>query len=192
MARKPQKRTLETRARLITAAEALISEKGYEALRVEEVVAKAGVAKGTFFAHFRDKDTLLDQLIGARIDRYLDDLESLPVPQSADIMADALTPLLEFMTCERYVFDLILRYSGALAIEEIGPIAMTFDRIMVITAQWVSNGPYRDDVPSDMLAEGIQAFSVQAMALKFCVVHSNVAMKSRFIEYLNAWLLPRK
>ncbi|MBL6598875.1 MAG: TetR family transcriptional regulator, partial [Alphaproteobacteria bacterium] len=48
MNRPVQKRTLETRARLIAAAEALIDDAGYEALRVEEVVLGAGVAKGTF------------------------------------------------------------------------------------------------------------------------------------------------
>ena len=62
--RKPrQKRTLETRARLIAAAEAVVEQSGYEALRVEEVVLRAGVAKGTFFAHFGDKDELMDSFL---------------------------------------------------------------------------------------------------------------------------------
>ncbi|MDA0341119.1 MAG: TetR family transcriptional regulator, partial [Proteobacteria bacterium] len=45
MARAIQKRTLETRARLIAAAEEIIAESGFEALRVEEVVLRAGTAK---------------------------------------------------------------------------------------------------------------------------------------------------
>ena len=47
-----QARTLKTRAKLLSAATALIAHSGYEALRVEEVVVKAGGAKGTFFSHF--------------------------------------------------------------------------------------------------------------------------------------------
>ena len=69
-----QARTLKTRAKLINAAQAVVATSGYEGLRVEEVVKRAGVAKGTFFAHFRDKDALMDQLLGAEMDRILDAL----------------------------------------------------------------------------------------------------------------------
>ena len=47
-----QQRTLETRSRLTSVADQLVAEKGFEALRIEETVQAAGVAKGTFFAHF--------------------------------------------------------------------------------------------------------------------------------------------
>ncbi|MEM6624872.1 MAG: helix-turn-helix domain-containing protein, partial [Pseudomonadota bacterium] len=78
MKRAVQKRTLETRARLIAAAEEIVARDGYEALRVEEVVLRAGVAKGTFFAHFRDKDVLMERLIGPKIDAELDRIAALP------------------------------------------------------------------------------------------------------------------
>ena len=106
MAKALQKRTLETRARLIAAAEAVIDESGYEAMRVEEVVLRAGTAKGTFFAHFKDKDALMELIIGARLDTYLDALETTPAPKTVEALTDALMPLCEFMTSERYVFDL--------------------------------------------------------------------------------------
>ena len=77
MARAVQKRTLETRARLIDAAEQIIAESGFEALRVEEVVLRAGTAKGTFFAHFPDKNALMDLLVGARMDSILERTDKL-------------------------------------------------------------------------------------------------------------------
>ena len=99
MTKTVQKRTLATRARLIEAATAVVSEKGYEALRVEEVVQKAGVAKGTFFAHFADKDALMDLLIGERIDSQLDELELREAPANVEDLVVALMPLFNFMTC---------------------------------------------------------------------------------------------
>ena len=66
-----QQRTLDTRARLTAVAHELVTDKGFEALRIEEVVAGAGVAKGTFFAHFKDKDELMDLLIGERINAQI-------------------------------------------------------------------------------------------------------------------------
>ena len=191
MARAVQKRTLETRARLIAAAEAVIDQAGFEALRVEEVVLRAGTAKGTFFAHFKDKDALMDMIIGARMDAMLDDLQDAPVPQTPVQIAQIMMPLLDFMTCERYVFDVILRYSGAAGIEEIGPIANTFGRQVELFTTWVQDGPFRKDISAELMAEGIQAFALQAMATKFCALHNAASVHDRLVPYLQAWLQPQ-
>ena len=190
MARAIQKRTLETRTRLLAACEDIISQSGFEALRVEEVVLRAGTAKGTFFAHFKDKDALMDQIIGARIDAYLDELERSTPPDSVEGLVTALIPLCEFMTCERYVFDVILRHSGAAAIEEIGPIAATFGRQVDVLARWLSATPFRHDISIELQAEGIQAFMLQAMATNFCALHNAQSIHDRLLPYLTAWLSP--
>lgn len=190
MTKTVQKRTLATRARLIESATAVVTEKSFEALRVEEVVQRAGVAKGTFFSHFADKDALMDRLIGERIDVYLDDLEKCRAPADVEELVAALLPLLNFMTCERYVFDVILRYSGAAAVEDIGDIAMTFDRHNRVVSAWLADGPFRRDVSAELLTEGIQAFSVQAMALKFCAIHNSESLENRLLPYFKAWLTP--
>lgn len=190
MARAVQKRTLETRAKLLAAANAAIDEAGYEAMRVEQVVARAGVAKGTFFAHFKDKDALMDQLIGARIDAHLDQIAALPAPETVDQLIDAMMPLMTFMTCERYVFDLIIRHSGATARQEIGPIAMTFGRHAEVVAHWLARGSFRSDIDPGLLAEGVQAFSIQAISLVFCALHNEVSLRDRLSLYLQAWLTP--
>ncbi len=190
MTKTVQKRTLETRSRLIGAANDLMSQGGFEALRVEEVVLRAGVAKGTFFAHFKDKDALMDLLIGERIDGFLDQIEAQPTPQNVAQMAETLMPLLEFMACERYVFDVILRRSGAAAVEEIGAIAMTFGRQAEVVSAWPSGGSFRKDLSPELMADGIQAFLVQAIALEFCALHSGQGLGDRFKSYLQAWLVP--
>lgn len=188
---KIQRRTLETRARLVAAAEGVIETHGFEALRVEEVVSQAGVAKGTFFAHFPDKEHLMVQLIGARIDAALDRIAALPPPETIDGMVAALTPLMQVMTQERYVFDVIMRNSGAALSQEIGPIAMTFGRFDAVVSAWIADGPFRTDVPLTTLTEGIQAFLMQAMALNFCALHNEVPLQDRLRPYLAAWLIPQ-
>ena len=185
-------RALETRSRLIEAAREIIAESGFEALRVEEVVLRAGTAKGTFFAHFRDKDALMELIIGARIDEHLDALDRAPPPRTPEAMAEALMPLCAFMTCERYVFDLILRYSGAAAIEEIGPIAATFGRQVEIFERWLTGVPFRKDIPANLQAEGVHAFMIQAMATKFCALHNAQSVEERLAPFLCAWLTPGK
>ncbi|WP_170605989.1 TetR/AcrR family transcriptional regulator [Ruegeria arenilitoris] len=185
-----QKRTLKTRARLFAAAEAVIEKNGYEALRVDEVVQAAGVAKGTFFAHFRDKDELMEILIGQKLVACFDQVEKGLVPKTALEIIDALEPIHSFMTSERYVFDLIIRYSGATAIAEIGPIAMCFERYVRMTAVWLESAEVRGDVSADLLAEGVQAFALQSMSLKYCALHESQSFRDRLEVYLNAWLNP--
>ncbi len=190
MIKQTQKRSIETRAKLIRVSKEVISAHGYGAMRVEEIVQSAGVAKGTFFAHFKDKDALMDLIIGAEIDALLDDALKLPQPKDLDGLILRLQPLMNFMTSERYIFDVILRHSGAAVKEEIGPIAQTFDRTIEIASKWIAKGNFRKDVPEILLAEGVQAFAVQAMALHFCAINNQEEMHLRFKKYLQAWLIP--
>jgi AcrR family transcriptional regulator len=185
-----QQRTLETRSRLTSVADQLVAEKGFEALRIEETVQTAGVAKGTFFAHFKDKDELMDLLIGQRIETLLDRMAAEPAPRDADQLAQRLMPLVELMSSERYVFDLIMRRSGAMAVEEIGPIALSFGRLGELVGQWLAQGAFRRDVPIEILVEGVEAFLMQTLALNFCALHKDKTMKARLQPYLRAWLAP--
>lgn len=190
MGRKIQQRTLETRGRLIAVSRQLVSESGYDALRIEDVVSRAGVAKGTFFAHFSDKEFLMDLLIGAAIDAHLDEMEAAAPPGDVEEFVARLLPRMSFIASERYVFDIVLRRSGAAAVETIGPIALTFERYIEIVMRWLENGPFRKDVSVEILAEGVQAFETQALALNFCAIHNCMSLEERLRPYLRAWLRP--
>jgi len=51
-------RMAPARQKLLDAAMSVIREKGYVATTVDELCARAGVAKGSFFHHFPDKEAL--------------------------------------------------------------------------------------------------------------------------------------
>lgn len=51
------------RNRILDAAYELFSSKGMHMTAIDEIVKKAGVAKGTFYLYFRDKYDLIDQII---------------------------------------------------------------------------------------------------------------------------------
>lgn len=191
MNRPVQARTLKTRAKLIAAAQEVIAEGGFQAMRVDEVVKRAGVAKGTFFAHFADKDTLMEHLIGTQIGEFLEEAASAPLPRDVDGLIDLMLPMLRFMSCERYVLEIVMRYSGVAQVDTIGVIAMTFGRQLEVLIACLQNGPYRRDISPELLAEGVQAFAMQAMALRFCTLHDSTALEDRLRTYLNAWLLPQ-
>jgi AcrR family transcriptional regulator len=51
----PSPRTARTRGRLLAAGFELLVERPIDAIPIDDLVARAGVAKGSFFNHFRDK-----------------------------------------------------------------------------------------------------------------------------------------
>ena len=191
--RAPQKRRLETRQRLIDAASAIVSDGGFAALRVEDVVARAEVAKGTFFSHFEDKDRLMALLIGEEMTRILSQVAAGPAPSSIPAFADTLAPLFDYMAQDRVVFDLVVRFSGAMAIQTTELISLNFLHQVEQVAEWIKplqGKVIRDDVDALLLAEGVQAFAIQSMAFNFCALHNSGTMRERLTCYLQAWMAP--
>lgn len=196
MSKPIQKRAIATRVRLMDVAKDLIDQQGYEALRVDEVVKSAGVAKGTFFAHFKDKDRLLEQIIGEKLHRHLDAMDQREPPRTIDEVTDTLLPFLQIMGSERTVFDVAFRHSGAAAISDIGPIPLALERFEKLYMRWFDPAQnqalsVRTDVPPRLLADGVLAFVFQAIGLNFCAVSSSVPFRARMKEYLDAWLAPK-
>lgn len=58
-----QKRGLETKKKIIEAAEKLFAEKGYHKTNALEIAAAAGVATGSFYAYFNNKKEVLIEII---------------------------------------------------------------------------------------------------------------------------------
>lgn len=53
---------------LIKLAYELFITKGYENTSVDEIIAKAGIAKGTFYYHFESKEAILEEVVNMIID----------------------------------------------------------------------------------------------------------------------------
>jgi AcrR family transcriptional regulator len=58
-----QKRGVETKKKIIEAAKALFSEKGYHKTNALEIAARAGVATGSFYGYFNNKKEVLIEVI---------------------------------------------------------------------------------------------------------------------------------
>ena len=58
MAKTPDRRVQRTRKLLQEALIALVLEKGYEAVTVQDIIDRANVGRSTFYAHFLDKQHL--------------------------------------------------------------------------------------------------------------------------------------
>ncbi|MBI1886642.1 MAG: TetR/AcrR family transcriptional regulator [Chloroflexi bacterium] len=64
-----QQRRLETRARLMEAAQSVFARQGYNAATIDEIVREAGFSKGAFYVHFASKEDLFWEMLEERIER---------------------------------------------------------------------------------------------------------------------------
>ena len=79
----------DRRSQLIAAAERLIAENGYLAVRLEDIGAAAGVSGPAIYRHFPNKEALLTELLVGISTRLLAgaapaDAAALPPVQPAD------------------------------------------------------------------------------------------------------------
>lgn len=56
---------------LIKVAYELFTTKGYENTSVDEIIAKAGIAKGTYYYHFESKEQILEEVSNMMIDETI-------------------------------------------------------------------------------------------------------------------------
>ena len=67
---RPETRAVQRNARreaILSAALAEFSARGFAATRLEDVARRAGIAKGTIYLYFRDKERLFQELVRAMI-----------------------------------------------------------------------------------------------------------------------------
>ncbi|MDH4140048.1 MAG: TetR/AcrR family transcriptional regulator [Coriobacteriia bacterium] len=84
------------RAELIAAAVDCFREKGVERTSVSDIVARAGVAQGTFYLYFKSKDEAIAAVVESALDGIIERLESavdMPDASAVDklfVLRDAL------------------------------------------------------------------------------------------------------
>src|ERR1700726_4322423 len=77
-------RAAERRAAIVEAALEEFIARGFTATRLDDVARRAGVAKGTIYLHFKDKESMFEELISTAIVPLLGRITS-PPPMGASI-----------------------------------------------------------------------------------------------------------
>jgi AcrR family transcriptional regulator len=81
-------RAAERRAAIVEAALEEFIARGFTATRLDDVARRAGVAKGTIYLHFKDKESMFEELISTAIVPLLGRL--VPQPSMSGTVRDAL------------------------------------------------------------------------------------------------------
>lgn len=89
-----QRRALKTRTRLLEAVETVVSSDGHEAVTTTRIAMETGVAVGTIYRYFADRDALLlaayEATVARIVARCLVAMETMPASLTAADAARAL------------------------------------------------------------------------------------------------------
>jgi AcrR family transcriptional regulator len=156
--RRPRKADPAARRQaILDAALIVFAERGFEAARLDDIAARVGIAKGTLYLYFADKEALFEALIRSAVGPILERLGALAaVP---DMPADKLLEAL-FKVFEQEVLGTRRRLLLRLMIAE-GPrfpkiaefhYRNVVSRIMPLIAAVARRAAERGEFPTDAAA----------------------------------------
>ncbi len=89
----------ETKRKLVSTALELLKEKGFDAINVEEITKKAGVAKGTFYTYFKRKEDIVLDISRVPFGEIAEEIHKM---DSMEITEKLTHYFRRFMECVEY------------------------------------------------------------------------------------------
>jgi AcrR family transcriptional regulator len=105
----------ERRVELLRAARDVFAEKGYHDAKVDDIVLKGKVAKGTFYLYFRDKRSVFSELVDGLFARLAAAI--LTVDTTTDVAAQVkhnIRAIIAVLLDDPALTRLLLSYAGGL------------------------------------------------------------------------------
>jgi AcrR family transcriptional regulator len=202
MTRKPQQRSIATRARVLQAAMDLSQRHGLELVTADAVATEAGVAKGTVFSHFGDMDGLLSHVLMDRLkslkstseNAALSDDMSDPIGLLLNRMMGLIAVITDSPTILRLFLDNIGVTKPNCAAEFVETLAALDADLASFLEMWQSSEDLqpalRRDRTTDEMVDGLIAFMIHgAMVFKSHQLTDRVALEARLRRHVEAFLL---
>jgi len=163
---KRQIAAMQTRLKIITAAEKLIKERGFENVTIDEIAAEAGVAKGSFYTYFKRKEDVVGEIAKSNFIEM--QKKSMEVPgdvcdRLASFLCDSMKYIVESSVkiSQQWIKNVVEPEN------EDGKNKLLYDKNVVkgILEQAVDKGELVKETPVDNLAECI---ATQYYGIVFC------------------------
>lgn len=145
------RRREDTRQRLFVAAVDLIAEQGFSATTVDDIAARAGVAKGTVYYNFESKTVLFEELlrhgIGLLTAEFRAAVDGLPPLEALGALVRAQ---LEYIRRYRAFAQLLLSEMWRTNREWQQTLRLLRGEVVAVIADTVKAGVDSGDLPADL------------------------------------------
>jgi AcrR family transcriptional regulator len=147
---------------ILAAALEEFSAQGFAATRLDDVARRAGVAKGTIYLHFRDKEMLFQELIRAQLGPLVATLEAapmtdLPIRAIADGLVDLFVREI-FGTRRKDVLRLIITEGPRFPKLAEFYFREVVERLLDVLRRLAQRAVERGELPNDSLVRFPQLF----------------------------------
>ncbi|UES50518.1 TetR/AcrR family transcriptional regulator [Roseibium aggregatum] len=203
MTRKPQQRSIATRARVLAAARDLSQKHGLDLVTAEAVAQEAGVAKGTVFSHFGDMDGLLSYVLLDRLNalRAATSDEAAEPDQLSDpvgLLTRRMMALIDVITDSPTILRLFLDNIGvtkpncaAEFVETLDALDAELEHFLTFWQQGASLKPaLRQDRSPKEMVDGLIAFMIHgAILVKSHQLTDRAELEHRLRRHVEAFLI---
>lgn len=190
-------KALTTKNKLIDIAESLFTKHGYDNVSVDRIVETAGLAKGTFYVHFKSKDELFISLISEYVEAvdldYQEFIESFAadVPVSEILLAlveRISTVIKDYVGVERmkalYKAQLTAIYSTGTAASDQRLLYFTIKGLL---ARGIEKGEFATNLALDELANHM-VLSMRGLAYEWCIRYPDFDLKAQANQHFRLFL----
>lgn len=119
MAEKIDKRILQTKIAVKKAFVELLDQKPIEKITVKEICSKAGITRGTFYAHYENEYDLLKSLILEMTNNSFDLIENVPDPDlSYEEKIGMLTDMFDYLKDNKQLLKMLVTRGAYIEISD--------------------------------------------------------------------------
>lgn len=145
-----------TRRKLITAGLELIKEKGFDAINVEDITRKAGVAKGSFYTYFKRKEDIVLDISRAPFGEIAEELQNMKKMELIERLTHYFHRFMECVescginVCRQWTKD-VLDPNNVPDNKDGQKWKYDFEMLKGILEDAISNGELKKDTPAELL-----------------------------------------
>jgi AcrR family transcriptional regulator len=160
-------RQAERRETILAAALDEFSARGFAATRLDDIARRAGVAKGTIYLYFRDKEALFQELVRSMLNPIVGSLEAAPMADlPARMVVEAIADIFVreiFATRRKDVIRLII--TEGQRFPKLAEIYYheVIERVLPLMRGFMARAAARGEFPNDALARFPQLVIAPAM-----------------------------
>ena len=185
MAKVKRKDGLKRQAQIMNIALLLFADKGYHATSIDDILKEAGIAKGTFYLHFKSKIDLLEFIIDSRFEVFYKSVEVLDISvfSSIEEMKSLYVNVAEFLTGSeelRVFMKLVLKEYTGLELKIFNKINSFVERLVLMSTENIKKAQKEGKANPD-IDPYISSFSIVAatkeMIFKWAVLDEDFDVK---------------
>lgn len=141
---RPGKTQSSRRAQILRCAKEVFSKKGYHNASVSDLIAQAGIARGTFYIYFENKrhifDTLLEDLLQELRRRIQPIKLEAGSPEPLDQLKANIRRVLELVVNEPELIQILLHHASGLDEQARAVLDTFYDRLLTLIERSLEHG----------------------------------------------------